>query len=321
VKTITIAAVLGMAIGRLWPDAPPRAVPAGLLETSTLFAVYGRGFGIAPILGHLGTYKDMDAMASDTQTWVTKIVPASGGKGVVTGLDLIYGLAVPCKGARNCLEYLDQVDGGDLAGKYIKPAAARGWVIILDTQLGRSDPASEVQRMIDRGYLKYDNVHVAIDPEFHLVPWHDDPGIPIGTITAAQVNAVQDLLDRYVVAQKLKTKKILIVHQFGDAAVHDGVPYMIGDKKSLKAFANVELVINADGLGLPEAKVRKYNLMTDSKTYPAVRFGGIKVFFPNQWERTGHFDKPPLSLDQVFGLAPVPGGLRMATKPSVFIIA
>jgi hypothetical protein len=315
------AAVLGvLAISQLRPDTAHPAGASGLLETKTLFTVYGRGFGLAPILGHLGTYRDIDAMAADTRTWVTNIGSANGGKGVVVGIHLIYGLAIPCVGTGNCVEYLDQVDHG-MVEKYIKPASERGWTVILDTQLGRSDPVTEVKRMMDRGYLKYDNVHVAIDPEFHVVPGHHDPGIPIGTVTASQINDVQEMLNRYVEAEGLKTKKILIVHQFGDAAVHDGVPFMIGDKGTLKNFANVELVIDADGLGTPAEKVRKYNLMTDSRIYPSVRLGGIKVFFPNEWEHAGHFDKPPMTIDQVFGLIPVPGGLRMANRPSVLIIA
>jgi len=96
---------------------------------------------------------------------------------------------------------------------------------------------------------------------------------------------------------------------------------MIQNKGDLKAFTNVELVIDADGLGTPAEKIRKYNLMTDSRIYPVIRFGGLKVFFPNQWEHAGHFDKPPMTTDQVFGVAPVPGGLRMGTRPSVLIIA
>lgn len=320
-RAFALTVVAGLAaLGVLWPQTANVSTPAGLLETSTLFAVYGRGFGKAAILGHLGTYKDMNAMASDTQTWLPKIAPMVGGKRVVTGLDLIYGLAVPCPGTSNCLLHSDQVKT-DLVEEYIKPAAARGWVVVLDTQLGRSDPVSEVKRMIERGYLKYDNVHVAIDPEFHSVQGHENPGIPIGTVTASQVNEVQQILSDYVAQEKLRTQKILIVHQFGDAAVHDGVPYMIADKASVKSFPNVELVIDADGLGVPAEKVRKYNLMTDRKTYPFVRFGGIKVFFPNEWERTGHFDKPPMSVDELFGQIPVPGGIRMASKPSVLIIA
>jgi hypothetical protein len=166
VKTTLFAALFGvLAISQLRPDS---IHPAGLLETNTIFAVYGRGFGRAPILGHLGTYADIDAMAADTRIWVKNIGAANGGKGVVVGIHLIYGLAIPCTAAGNCVEYLDQLDR-NLAEKYIKPAAERGWTVILDTQLGRSDPATEVKRMMDRGYLKYDNVHVAIDPEFHSV--------------------------------------------------------------------------------------------------------------------------------------------------------
>jgi hypothetical protein len=321
VKNFPIAAALGvLAVTQLLPDGVHTAVPAELLETNTLFAVYGRGFGRGPILGHLGTYKDIDAMAVDTRPWLPKIARVNGGKSVVVAMDLIYGLAIPCTGAPNCLQYLDQVDR-NLVGDYIEPAAQRGWAVILDTQLGRSDPVAEVKRMIDRGYLKYDNVHVAIDPEFHLVPGHEDPGIPIGTVTASQINEVQKILNDYVQAQNLKTKKILIVHQFGDAAVHDGVPFMIGHKGDLKDFPNVELVIDADGLGTPAQKVWKYNLMTDSKIYPSVRFRGLKVFYPNQWEHAGHFDKPPMTVDQVFGVAPAPGAPRMATRPNVLTIA
>ena len=42
--------------------------------------------------------------------------------------------------------------------------------------------------MIDKGYLKYENVAVAIDPEFRSYPGRDNPGIPIGTVQAWQIN-------------------------------------------------------------------------------------------------------------------------------------
>jgi len=113
----------------------------------------------------------------------------------------------------------------------------------------------------------------------------------------------------------------LIVHQFGDPTVHDGVPNMIQDKKTLKDYDNVELVINGDGLGNPASKIRKYNLMTDSKVYPFIHFRNIKIFFLNQWEKRGHFDKPPLSLEEIFGIKPLPGGLKVLEKPNVVIIA
>ena len=294
--------------------------PAGLLETNTLFSVYGRAFGVAPILGRLGTYQNFDMMAAGIRSWVEQIKQVNDHKGVIPGVHLIYAMAVPCEAEGDCLDYLEGTVG-DIVGDYIEPAAERGWVVVLDTQLGRSDPVTQVRRMIEKGYLKHDNVHVAIDPEFHVVPGHLTPGIPIGTVEAAQINDVQQLLDDYVRTENLKTQKILIVHQFGDANVNDGVPFMIEDKKTLKRFKNVELVIDADGLGPPELKVRKYNLMTDARVYPFIRFRGIKIFFPNPWEVNDHYDTPPMTVDQIFGLTTVPGGLRMATKPNVVIIA
>jgi len=314
VRKIQCCALLAVfaASGQRAP-APSRT---GLLEKNTLFTVYGRGFARAPILGHLGSYKDIEAMAEDTKPWLKQIAAVNDGKGVVVGIHLIYAIAIPCTGKGQCVNYF----GDDLVDKYIKAAAARGWMVILDTQLGRSNPAEEVQRMIAKGYLAFDNVHVAIDPEFHALAGQRDPGTPIGTVTAAQINEVQDILDRYVKSRNLKTKKILIVHQFGDPTVHDGVPNMIQDKKTLKDYDNVELVINGDGLGNPASKIRKYNLMTDSKVYPFIHFRGIKIFFPNQWEKRGHFDKPPLSVEEIFGIKPLPGGLKVLEKPNVVTI-
>ncbi len=293
---------------------------ASLLEHNTLFTVYGRAFDTAPILGHLGTYKDISAMAEDIKPWLRDIPKYNDNKGVVVGIHLIYAMAIPCKPKDDCLMYLEGRDK-HIVEDSIQPAAERGWVVVLDTQVAKSDPVKQVKRMIDKGYLKYDNVHVAIDPEFHVYNSNPLPGIPIGTVAASQINDVQKILDGYVRQQKLATKKILIVHQFGDANVNDGVPFMIQGKKSLKTYNNVDLVFDMDGLGEPPVKVTKYNKITDSKVYPFIRFRGIKIFFPNKWEKNGHFDKPPLSLEEIFGLKKVPRGPKMQTKPDVVVIA
>jgi len=317
---VLAAAQIATRADRILSPEPPVLAPAppvGLLESNTLLTVYGRSFATAPILGRLGTYRDPDAMAADLCDRAQAIRDLNGGKGVVEAIHLIYAMAIPCTPGGDCLEYL----APNLVRRYAEIAAARGWALILDSQLGRSNPLDQVRRMIDLGLLRYPNVHVALDPEFHSCPGHDVPGIPIGTVEAAQINQVQSLLDRYVADQHLPTCKILIVHQFGDPAVHDGVPYMIRDKTSLRAFPNVELVIDMDGLGSPLLKVRKYNLITDGRTYPSVRFRGIKIFYRDPGEVRGHFDKPPMTLDQVFGLVPVPGGCRMAAHPDVVIIA
>ena len=254
------------------------------------------------------------------EPWLEKIRGKNGNKGAIAGVHLIYALAVPCVPGDDCLLYLEGIEK-NIAGKYIEPAAKRGWMVVLDTQIGKSDPVQQVQRIIDKGYLKYENVAVAIDPEFRVYPGRERPGIPIGTVKAWQINKAQRLLDDYVRRHKLAKKKILIVHQFGDANVNDGVPFMIEDKQNLKTFEHVDLVIDADGLGEQAIKVVKYNKMTDSKVYPFIKFRGIKVFFPNPWEKYGHFDKPPLNLDQIFGHEPAAGGPKMRNSPDVLIIA
>ncbi|HLG98471.1 MAG TPA: hypothetical protein VKX49_19290 [Bryobacteraceae bacterium] len=311
-----VTAAVGLAAGIKAASGVPPA--AGLLETHTLFTVYGRGFRIAPILGRLGSYADFAALESGTRDLVGEVARDSG-KPVASGIDLIYGLAVPCKGRGDCLEYLD--GSQNLVERYIVPAQARSMTVVLDTQLGRSDPVAQIQHMIGKGYLDYENVHVAVDPEFHVYPGGSLPGSPIGVVTAGQINDAQALLDALVARKNLRTKKILIVHQFGDATVRDGVPVMIRGKAALRTFPNVELVVDMDGLGTPLMKVHKYNRITSSAAYPLIQFRGIKVFYRSPLEHHGHFDKPPLTIPQVFGLQPVPGGVRMESKPNVVIVA
>jgi hypothetical protein len=303
------------------PQAPPKPVnPISILSENTIFTVYGLTFNKAPILGRLGSYKNIEAMEKDVRPWVDGIKTRHDKKGVIPAIHLIYAMAIPCKPDDDCLMYLEgRVK--DLVGTYIEPAAKRGWMVVLDTQIGKSNPVRQVQRIIDKGYLKYDNVMIALDPEFHIYPGRERPGIPIGTIKASQINEVQRMLDNYVREQKLSKKKILMVHQFGDSNVDDGVPFMIENKKELKTFDNVELVIAMDGLGKQAVKVVKYNKITDSKVYPFIKFRAIKVFHPNQWEKHGHYDKPPLTLDQIFGIKPAKGGAKIWEKPDIIIIA
>jgi hypothetical protein len=291
-----------------------------ILAKNTLFTIYGRAFGVAPVLGRLGQYKSFEDLEKEMDPWVENIKAKNGDKGVIAGIHLIYAMAVPCTPGDDCLLYLEGIEK-NIVGKYIEPAAARGWMVVLDTQIGRSDPVQQVQRIIDKGYLKYENVAVGIDPEFRSYPGRQRPGIPIGTVQAWQINKVQRMLDDYVREQKLRRNKILIVHQFGDANVNDGVPFMIENKKDLQTFEHVELVIDADGLGEQAVKVVKYNKMTDSQVYPFLKYRGIKIFLPNPWEKYGHYDKPPLNVDQIFGHEKAKGGPRMHAAPDVIILA
>jgi hypothetical protein len=309
VRTVLLLFAAVLAAGQ----TPPRS----LLDSNTLLAIYGRGFGVSPILGRLGTYRNADDMAEDIRERAQAIAAVNGGKGVIPAIHLIYAMAIPCTAHSDCLQYLRP----EVVRGYIEQASLRNWAVILDTQLGRSNPADQVRRMIALGLLQSENVHVAIDPEFHSAAGHDDPGIPIGTVEATQIDDAETLLDAYVADQHLRTRKILIVHQFGDPSVHDGVPYMIQHKKELRTFPNVDLVIDMDGLGSPAVKVHKYNLITGAESYPTLRYRGIKIFYQDPGEVRGHFDKPPMTVDEIFGVKAVPGRWRVSAKPDVVIIA
>jgi len=299
---------------------PNPVKPTSYLEDSTLLTIYGRAFGVAPILGRLGSSQNFDDAARDVQQFYGPVSQYNDGKKIIPAVHLIYALAIPCEPNDDCLLYLEGTDP-DVVGHYIKPAAARGWQVILDTQIGRSDPVTQVKRMIEKGYLDYDNVQVALDPEFASVPGHDTPGIPIGTIDASEVNQVQQILDEHVQRMHLAHKKTLIVHQFGDKNIDDGVPFMIQNKVNLRTFPNVDLVICADGFGHPDSKATKYNRMTDPGVYPFIQWRGIKLFLPNSYEQAGHYDQPQMTMDEVFGVKDTPGGFRIKYKPNVIVIA
>lgn len=295
------------------PTSPPEAIGTqSWMENSILFGEYGRSFGVAPVLGRLGLFEDMDDMARDVEEWEEKIRPYSGGKRIRPAIHLIYGMATACEDEDDdCLLFLDSV-GVDIVEKYIKPAQERGWLVFLDTQHGRSDSVTQVQRMIEKGYLKYDNVQVALDPEFHVEPGQETPGIPIGSIPASQVNAVSEMLSDYVRANDLRHSKILLVHSFNDD--------MIRDKGKVETYPGVDLVITADGIGSPELKTAKYNVITSKKLYPFIQYRGIKLFPEGPSTSSAHADKPLMTFGQVFGEDMVTPKLRVNAPPDVIIM-
>lgn len=303
------------------PTATPTVAPSkSLLEGKTWLTLYGRAFDTAPILGRLGMYEGPDAMQKEIGPWIQEIKKYNGGKEVVPVIHLIYAMAIPCEPGNECLFYMDAPGGWDIVEEYIKPAAERGWQVLLDTQMGKSNPVDQLQRMIDKGYLNYPNVHVAMDPEFKVYPGRELPGIPIGQLQAADINKAQRMLDD-LVKQKNLPKKMFMVHQFGDPNVNDGNPDMIVNKKSLETLPGVDIVIDADGFGAPGIKVKKYNLITDHEEYPFVKYRAIKLFFFNPYEEAHHADKPVMTWPQVFGAEEVPGGVKMEYMPDVIVVA
>lgn len=276
------------------PTSTPRPIPPrSWLAGTTLLTIYGRGFATAPILGRLGMDGSFADVARQAQPFIQGIRSASG-KRVRLALHLIYGLAAPCSDSPKCLIYLDDT-GVDIVHRYILPAARRGWLVILDDQLGSSTPLAEVQRMRARGYLRYDNVAVAIDPEFRAVPGQLTPGIPVGSVTAQEINAAGLLLERTTAANHLPHRRLMLVHQFQFG--------MVSDRGHMRLrYPHVDPVIIADGFGTPGVKAHVYTEI-EGPSSRRLRWHGIKLFYPNPYEQAGHFDNPLMTWAQVFGRA------------------
>jgi hypothetical protein len=308
-------------------QVPPTAVPSSdglpsFFDNATLLTIYGRAWGSAPVLGRLALYDNIGDMASEIADFSANLSKANDGRKIVPVIHLIYGMATPCDAKGDCLYYLDTSKTENLLKDYIEPAVKKGYLVILDTQYGRADSLTQVRRMIDKGYLKYDNVHVALDPEFHVVKQGQTvPGQPIGTVSVDEINAVQALLDDYVDKNNLPHRKILMVHQFGDPNVNDGVPSMIQNKKAMKTYPNVDLIICADGFGSPDSKITKYNKMTDSTVYPFIQYRAIKLFLDNPKADKSRIDKPVTTFRMCFGIDPGPNGAKSRYKPDCIVIA
>ena len=299
------------------PTATPIPKPTSWLHGSTLLTIYGRGLGLIPILGRLGMDNSMADVAAQARPFVQGIRSQNGGKPVHVALHLIYGMATPCTPGSNCLAYLDDA-GVDIVRRYIRPAAQRGWLVILDDQLGGSSPSREMARIIQKGYLRFDNVAVALDPEFQAVPGQDTPGIPIGTVSTIELNRAEGMLNAYARAHPLRHHKLLMVHQFQFGQIPQR-----GRLRTGMPWVDVALVM--DGFGDPGVKAHVYHDVLSARNAPRIHWRGIKLFYPNPYEQAGHADGPLMTWRQVLGKAPaldVDGHYYwVSPAPQVIIVA
>lgn len=205
----------------------------------------------------------------------------NGSLGVLPAFHLIYGTVFTDAE----IGVLDDA----MVRDYINFAYDAGFIVFLDHQIGRYTVEQAITAMLP--YLRYPNVHLAIDPEWATLR----PGREIGRVTAQQINRAQELIQAYLIEHDIPGKKLLVVHQFNY--------HMIADRESVLAdFPRVELIHNADGFGAPAEKIETWRLNVLASNMP---HKGFKLFFPKDWRRAG-FDVPLMSPQEVLSLEPVP---------------
>jgi hypothetical protein len=166
---------------------------------------------------------------------------------------------------------------------YAKVAEENGCLLLLDVQVGLSTIANEVEAI--RPFLERPHVHLAIDPEYDMVPGQI-PGQESGSSTGEEIMGAAWTLSK-LVEEKGLPAKVLVVHQFERG--------MVTNKELLEPTPNVEVVLHADGFGTPEGKISKYDTLVRDE---APQYGGFKLFYQQ--------DFPLLAPEEVLQLVPAP---------------
>ena len=273
---ISMADGFGMGgLSRLSPGRDAGAHAASPIAHNRIVTYYGTPR--TPSMGILGQHtpeQAADLLAARARRF-RAIDPATP---VLPALHLVYAVAQPQSDKDGI--YLSYVDDYTVR-QYLDLARRRGFVLILDLQIGHSNALAEVQKVAK--YLAEPDVFVALDPEFAL---HGTtrPGEAIGTIDASDVNAVQWYLGKFSEQRQLP-KKMLIVHQFQAE--------MITSADAIEHHDDVDLVVDMDGYGPAGIKLVKYARYGAA---PYAAFGGIKVFLEQ--------DPDPLTERQLLSLTP-----------------
>ena len=139
-------------------------------------------------LGILGQYTIAE-LTPMIQAKADKYDKINGDQKVIPAYHLIYGLAAGDPGRNK--DYLLPLSEKKLM-KYINAAQSNGFLVIIDTQLGALKPVDAIKPVLK--YLKYDNVHLAIDPEFEVNDLNIRPGKIIGHISGEEINQVQSAM-------------------------------------------------------------------------------------------------------------------------------
>ncbi|PIE97984.1 MAG: hypothetical protein CR988_05635 [Treponema sp.] len=249
-----------------------------VLLNNDLFGIYGKPN--AYTMGMLGQYnvEDLDPIMDK---YVKIYDEANGNRGIIPALYIIYGTCFP---------------GGDIGLlsdattlKYIKYATERGWYVFLDHQIGKYSVEHAMNAILP--FLKYPNVHLAIDPEWHTTK----PREVIGSVTAEEINKAQQMMQDYIVKHNIYGRRFFVIHQFHSA--------MIKSRHKVKSnFERVQLIHCSDGHGSPRVKRDTYAFNGIAKNMPLKSF---KLFTKTTVEGPG-YDIPLMTPKEVFELKPRP---------------
>jgi len=204
----------------------------------------------------------------------------SGSRGVRIAFYIIFGTVWP----EGEIGYLR----ADVLREWIHFALEHDMLVFIDHQIGRFTPELAMRRMLP--WLRYPNVHLAIDPEWRT----SRPLLEIGTVSAAELNHIQQIMEDYLIENDLPGERMLVVHQFHWR--------MISQPRDVDtSFSRVRLVHCASGIGNPQQKLALHEFTTRYTNMPV---NGFKLWY--EGTRGATFDYPLMSPEDVMQLHPRP---------------
>lgn len=256
---------------------PPTPLPGSVLPGCRIVAFYGN-----PLSKRMGILGELPVpqMLAKLEDEARAFERADTATPVVRALEMITPVAQGSPGSTG-LWRMRMAD--TLIEKMAALAESKGYLFIIDVQVGKSTVAAELQPLIP--WLKRPYVHLALDPEFSM-KGKEPPGKKIGTMDAADVNVAIALLEKLVDENKLPPK-VLIVHRFTQS--------MLTNHDKITRDPRVQVVIDMDGFGPPHLKLDSYKAYVHKRP---VQYFGIKLFYKN--------DKPRFTAADVLQLSPIP---------------
>ena len=205
----------------------------------------------------------------------------SGGRKVRKAFYLIYGTVWP-EGEIGIINH-------NVLMQYIEYGIRNDILIFIDHQIGRYEPLASLRVMLP--YLRYPNVHLALDPEWRTA----QPMVVIGHLTGEEINQAQQIMENYLIEHNLPGERMLVIHQFHHS--------MIRDRHLVRSnFNRVRLIHCADGFGSPAQKRSSYAFNALATNMPLKSF---KLFYNLGIPGAG-YDDPIMTPREVYALNPRP---------------
>ena len=231
-------------------------------------------------MGILGRYsiEELDQLLTEK---AAEYEAVSGGRRVRKAFYLIYGTVWP-------LGEIGIMSDATLM-RYIDYGLQNDILVFIDHQIGRYDPIESLRRMLP--YLRYPNVHLALDPEWRTAT----PGLNLGHLTGEELNNAQQVIEDYLIENNLPGERMFVIHQFNST--------MIRNRQDVRTdFNRVRLIHTMDGIGTPSMKRDTYAFNALAANMP---LKGFKLFYNFEIPGAG-IDNPIMTPREVYGLTPRP---------------